>query len=128
MAKTEWNGEELMVLVVTGTELSLDAIAAEVLGRSFPNVNVDIGMMRASGYVVGPNVNSYASAAGAARSTSDSTRDKVEGQATVGDMEAVAGYSVEYALIQEAQNPTLIPAMESVAGDVPGILKQNIKL
>lgn len=124
----EWRADELMLVVGEGVGLSLDAISAEVLGRSLPNVKVDTGAMRGSGYSIGPNTNSYAGAAAEARSLSNSSRDKVEAAATVGDMEAVAGYSVEYALVQEANNPTLAPAMESVAGDVPGIMKRNIKL
>lgn len=112
-----WNGDKLLQLVGEGLRLSLDAIALQVIAEAQPNVPVDTGFLANSGYVVGPNVNTYSR-----------NGDKSEPQRAVGENEAIAGFSAEYALIVELDDPYLYPALERVNGQVPSILKENIPL
>ena len=116
----KWNGDDLILLIQEGLNLSLDEIAAEGAGRAKQNIvrngQVDTGFMLNSVYSVGPNSNSY------------SGGEKSEAARRVGENEALFGASAEYALINELKKAFVYPAAESLANDTPGILKKNIKL
>lgn len=115
-----WNGEALLLMIQEGLNLSLDQIAAEGAGRTKQNIvrngQVDTGFMLNSVYSVGPNSNTF------------SGGQKSEAARSAGEGEALFGASAEYALINELRKPFVYPAAESLAKDVPGIMKQNIKL
>lgn len=117
MADIEWNGEALLQLIDKGLKASVDAVALQVIAEALPDVPVDTGFLRNSGYVVGQNVNTYSD-----------NGEKNEAPAAVGENEAVAGFSAEYALTIEINDPYLHPALERVQTQVPSILKQNIPL
>ena len=116
----KWNGDDLILLIQEGLNISLDEIAFRVIARGQHNIvsngQVDTSNMLNSGYIVSPNQNTYVS------------RKKRVPARTAGEGEAVAGFSVEYALAQEVRKPFFYPAVEVVAGETAGILKKNIKL
>lgn len=116
----KWRGDDLLLLVTEGLDLSLDQIAAEGAGRTKQNIvsngQVDTGFMLNSVYSAGPGGSNF------------SGGTKSSPAQSAGSGEALFGASAEYALINETRKPFVYPAAESLAGDVPGIMKKNIKL
>lgn len=120
MSLKNWKDKELLLLIEDGLNLSLDAMAAEGAGRTKQNIvangQVDTGFMLNSVYSAGPGGSDF------------SGGDKSAPAQLAGVKEALFGASAEYALINEIKKPFVYPAVESLAADVPGIMKKVIKL
>lgn len=129
----EWYGDDIRAEFKGRTMASLFAAGLQIVAEAQVNITnngqVDTGFLRLTGYVSGPDDSTYneISDDGRYRDREGNTVYRYTGpeREPEEDNEVVVGFAAEYALFQELDLPFLFPALESVARQMKGIMKDE---
>ena len=126
-SKVNWYQDRVILSVDKATDEMLTKLAFQIEGQAKVNIRdngqIDTGFMVNSVYAVPPGGGSdYAEAQGAAEARNPKAVMLAETQAPEGGAAVAAG--AEYAVYQEMANSFLYRALEQVAGDAEGKLRE----